>query len=332
VLVAETVPESKRVALGGLLFTSAPAGVLLAILASRLFTGEIASIASNPSLSWRFVMGCGALPAFAALLVRSKLKEPDRWQKAKTEPRGSIRELFTAELRRKTGGGVLVCAVALVTFWVFSAFLPMIATYLAEEVAPKGITPAELGAMKASVVTRCMTSFNIGGAIGVLFAAPLALRLGRRPLFVTYFAWSTAGILLAFVPSWTAQTRILLVGIAAASVYGVFASFQFYLPELYPTRLRGTGAGFCLNTGRLLTVAGPFVVGQIAKGGTPVVVVLRHLAWVPAFGFLMLLLGFAAETKKRALGGIGHGRAERHIPAVIGAGNATKALMEGQIV
>ena len=34
------------------------------------------------------------------------------------------------------------------------------------------------------------------------------------------------------------------------TVFGVFGSFTYYLPELFPTRLRGTGAGFCYNVGR----------------------------------------------------------------------------------
>ena len=48
------------------------------------------------------------------------------------------------------------------------------------------------------------------------------------------------------------------------TVFGVFGSFTYYLPELFPTRLRGTGAGFCYNVGRVIAAAGPFLVGTIA--------------------------------------------------------------------
>jgi hypothetical protein len=44
------------------------------------------------------------------------------------------------------------------------------------------------------------------------------------------------------------------------TVFGIFGSFTFYLPELVPTRLRGTGAGFCYHVGRLITPAGPLLV------------------------------------------------------------------------
>src|SRR3712207_7097001 len=43
--------------------------------------------------------------------------------------------------------------------------------------------------------------------------------------------------------------------------------FRSYLPELFPTRLRGTGAGFTYNVGRLIAAAGPFLVGSIAARG-----------------------------------------------------------------
>jgi hypothetical protein len=39
---------------------------------------------------------------------------------------------------------------------------------------------------------------------------------------------------------------------------GMHAGSAIYFPELYPTRLRGTGAGFCFNFGRIL--AAPILV------------------------------------------------------------------------
>ena len=51
------------------------------------------------------------------------------------------------------------------------------------------------------------------------------------------------------------------------TVFGVFGSFTYYLPELFPTRLRGTGAGFCYNIGRVIAAAGPILVGSIAAQG-----------------------------------------------------------------
>jgi hypothetical protein len=42
-------------------------------------------------------------------------------------------------------------------------------------------------------------------------------------------------------------TRLTMLLPVGAGIYGIFAVFSFYLPELFPARLRATGAGFCYN-------------------------------------------------------------------------------------
>lgn len=72
-----------------------------------------------------------------------------------------------------------------------------------------------------------------------------------------------------------------------------------YLPELYPTRLRATGAGFCFNAGRILASASPFLTGWLVTtlgtfGRAASTVALIYLA-----GLVVLL--FAPETKGKPL-------------------------------
>src|SRR5262245_33559563 len=124
-LVAESVPEERRVQMGTVLFTAPPFFVFLGIFVPWLFTKEIAGIATNTGLSWRLVLGFGALPAVFALVIRTGLKESERWEQA-ARPKIALRELFSRELARRTIGGVLIATVALVTFWIVTAFLPLI--------------------------------------------------------------------------------------------------------------------------------------------------------------------------------------------------------------
>jgi len=296
-LVAETVPEQRRVQMGTVLFTSPPFFVFVAIFVNWLLTKEIASIASNPNLSWRLLLAFGALPAIAAILIRRGLKESEKWSST-DKPKSSLSELFSPELRRRTIGGVLIATVALITFWVVSAFLPVVASFLVDEIVPK---PENVPGLKASFITRAMSWFNFGGLIGSVLAGPLALRLGRRPMYVLYFLWSAVTVALAFGLPLDAQTRLMAFGLVGISVYGIFGSFQFYLPELFPTHLRGSGAGFCLNMGRFLTVAGPFVVGMLARSGANPIDVLRWVAVIPVFGLVLLAAGVGAETKGEKL-------------------------------
>jgi len=99
------------------------------------------------------------------------------------------------------------------------------------------------------------------------------------------------------------HTRLYFYFPIGLTVFGVFGSFTYYLPELFPTRLRGTGAGFTYNTGRLVAAIGPFVVGSIAARGTNALdSAMNVLFWVgivPIVG--LLLLPLAIETKGREL-------------------------------
>ena len=97
--------------------------------------------------------------------------------------------------------------------------------------------------------------------------------------------------------------RPLFSALLGLTVFGVFGSFTYYLPELFPTRLRGTGAGFCYNAGRIVAAIGPFVVGSVAsRGADALTSALRVLFWVGAVPLAgLLLLPFVIETRGRVL-------------------------------
>jgi hypothetical protein len=119
-------------------------------------------------------------------------------------------------------------------------------------------------------------------------------------MFAIYFVASAAAILLTFGSDVAPHMRLYFYFAIGLSVFGIFGSFTFYLPELFPTRLRASGAGFCYNAGRIIAAAGPFAVGAIAaKGAGSAVEVLVWVAMVPAIG--LLLMPWVVETRGRAL-------------------------------
>jgi hypothetical protein len=84
------------------------------------------------------------------------------------------------------------------------------------------------------------------------------------------------------------------------TVFGVFGSFTYYLPELFPTRLRGTGAGFTYNVGRILAAAGPTAVGLVAaRGHGAALQALFLVGIVPLAG--LAFLPWVIETRGRPL-------------------------------
>jgi MFS family permease len=292
-LVAETLPANKRVMGGALLYTSAPAGLFLATFVNDLLTRKVGVLAANPDLSWRAVFLTGLVPAAVAVLIRLKVKEPDVW---KPEHAPRIRELFTPELRSRAVGGLAMAIVALVTWWSCSAFIPLVASHLNSEMLPK-LDDDALALRRTEFITTATTAFNLGGLIGTLLTVPVATRLGRRPMFLLYFAFGAAAIYSTFGVSMPATLRLYMMFTVGLGVFGVFGSFTFYLPELFPVRLRGTGAGFCYNAGRIVTSAFPFAVAYVGRNGIDPLPILTWVAVAPVVGIVLVLTGVGVETR-----------------------------------
>jgi MFS family permease len=290
-LVAESLPAKKRVLGGALLYTSAPFGIFLAIFVNDLLTSKLQRIASDPTLSWRVVFLTGLVPAAVALLIRLRVREPETFREPETTPR--IAELFEPELRRRTLGGLALAVVALVTWWSCSAFIPILSSFLAKNA---NLSAQEFAHLKTDYITRGTSWFTLGGLIGTLLTVPIATRLGRRPMFLGYFALGAAAILSTFGLPMSPEARLMMMFTVGISVFGVFGSFTFYLPELFPMRLRGTGSGFCYNAGRIITSAFPFALGEIVKGRNPLDVVV-WVAIAPAIGVILVLAGVGTETR-----------------------------------
>src|SRR6185436_15907418 len=121
-----------------------------------------------------------------------------------------------------------------------------------------------------------------------------------RWMFAIYYLAAGLVVLYTFKVSHPPETRLYLCGLIGLTVFGVFGSFTYYLPELFPTRLRATGAGFCYNVGRILAAGGPLWVGTVAaRGSSTVLETVAAIGYVPLIG--LLLVPLAIETKGREL-------------------------------
>jgi MFS family permease len=303
-LVAEVVPEKRRVEAGALLYTSAPLGLFLAVFVNSLISTVY--LADHPETSWRWVLGCGLIPAAFAFFVRTLVKEPEVWEKSAADQRGRIRELFTPKYRMATLSGFLPALTILITWWTCNAFLQVIAADMALATAAREkLSAHDTGALKTAWITLGSSAFNLGGLLGTLLTIPAAKFLGRRTMFGVYFLGSAAALFTAFGHRWEPITQLWLFFPIGVTVFGVFGACTYYLPELFPTRLRATGAGFCYNAGRFITAIGPFIVGSYAKAGPSALGSILHtlcfVAAAPLIG--LLFLPWIIETKNRVLEG-----------------------------
>jgi len=303
-MVAEVVPEKRRVEAGALLYTSAPMGLFLATWANFQIAGVF--FKGSPETSWRWVFLCGLVPAAVAFVVRLFVREPERWKEAAAgsheHPR--IAELFTPKLWPITRSGLSMAIIALIAWWGVNAFIPTVSTGLAQATAKaKGFDRAATFALVELWKARTTNAFNLGGLIGTLLTIPAAKIMGRRKMFALYYLASAIAIFATFGLDLPPLTRLYMYFFIGVTIFGVFGSFTYYLPELFPTRLRGTGAGFCYNAGRIVAAGGPFLVGAIAARGADALAsaqqVLFWIGVVPLVG--VFLSRYAIETKDQAL-------------------------------
>ena len=238
---------------------------------------RVVVLTGSADLAWRLVFLTGIVPAAIALWIRRRIREPETW----TAERGAVprlAELFAPELRRATLGALALCLVTLVTWWGVTAFLPFVAASFA---------PAGGVVDVAAQIRRSTNAFNLGGLVGTIATIPLA-RLGRRRLFALYFLGAALAIWTTFGLAWEPATRIRLLFLVGLTVFGVNGAYSFYLPELFPIRLRGTGAGFCFNTGRLVAAAGPYLVGAALGSVATPMDAIRWVAIVPLVGLAVV--------------------------------------------
>jgi len=302
-MVAEVVPDKRRLEAGALLYTSAPLGLFLATYVTWAIAGV--QFADHPEVSWRYVFLCGLIPAAIALLVRLLVKEPERWKEyGVSAAPPSLSELFQPAYRRLTLSGLAMALVCLLMWWSCNAFLATIASGLASKEANAcHLLPAAAVALQEQYKATATNAFNLGGLLGTLATVPIAKYLGRKPMFGIYFALSAAALMLGFGLPLAPEHRLYAYFPIGLFVFGVFGSFTYYLPELYPTRLRATGAGFCYNAGRVIAAGGPFLVGAIAvRGADALHSAMEVLFWVGVVPLVGLLaLPWVEETRGRAL-------------------------------
>ena len=165
-----------------------------------------------------------------------------------TNLRTSARKVI--DLPTRTLSGFLMALIALITWWSTNAFIPIVGTGLARQSAKlHGLDAAATAALGEQWKAAATNNFNLGGLIGILLTVPIALKWGRKPMFAIYFAASALSLLAAFGLNLPPQTRLLMYLPIGLSVFGIFSSFTFYLPELFPWRLASHGSRVLLQCG-----------------------------------------------------------------------------------
>ena len=288
-LVAEVFPKHARERAGGIFHASSVAGIWLAAVAGLVVGTQ-----------WRYAYLVGIVPALLVLWVRVSIKEPDTWKEAKQSKgsrMGSFRDLLgIPRWRARAIGGALLAMVGLATFWGVA----VAGQNLAEDLLKKLGAPAETISSRAKIAFGFIQT--TGGFVGQLAMGPLCAWLGRRRTFAwMHVAAFFATLLICWLPGAVGSYALFLclAPIFGFFVQGIHSGYAVYFPELFPTYLRATGAGFCFNTGRILAAPVLIWISAWMKAEFELPIAISFLGGLFLLGLVVLM--FLPETKGQPL-------------------------------
>lgn len=225
--------------------------------------------------AWRYMYLVGVLPGLATLWMRRGIPESEDWKAIDRQRRDAVARqragttltatdkaltrftvvdlLADPELRRRTIIAVLMSLSTTLGWWGISTWVPPYIGAMAARSGLSAATWASFGGM----------AYNVGAIAGYIGLGFLADTYGRKRITLLFFV--TTFLLTPVLFLWTHDVGLLLL---VACVTGFFSLGQYtwmptWLPELYPTRIRGTAIAFCFNVPRFLAWMGPMVAGML---------------------------------------------------------------------
>jgi MFS family permease len=174
-------------------------------------------------------------------------------------------------------------------YWGVSSFVPSYVGAVA--------TAAKLAAQRWVGLAGLVQ--NLGALLGFICFGFLADALGRKP--TTFFYYLLSLILTPIVYLWVKEIHLLLLVFAIFGFFtqGIFSWTAVWLPELFPTRMRATAAGFIFNAPRLISFVAPLFAGRliVSLGGYGKAASIVGLFYVLG----LVAVPFLPETKGKPL-------------------------------
>jgi MFS family permease len=176
-------------------------------------------------------------------------------------------------------------------YWGVATFIP---TYVGGIATKAGLSAPYYSGLAGFITTGC-------GIVGFISLGFLADAIGRKPTAMLFYLMCL--VLTPLVYLWGQSQDIgvvlFLVGVFGFFSLGIWAWAPVWLPELYPTRMRGTAVAFVFNAPRFISCLGPLVAGTL-------IVALGGYGWAATYVGLFFALGvlaapFLPETRGQPL-------------------------------
>jgi MFS family permease len=305
-IMAELWPANARGKGGAFLQAGYPIGSILA-------SGVWLAIGNTGPGAWRYMFLIGVLPALLTFWIRRNVPESARWEESNARRRAAY------DLR-KQGAALQGEDAALVRFTLVDMFAEpavrsrLIITFimsLSVTIGYWGVStfvPSYVGSVATAAGLAAPTwaalaglAQNLGALAGFVAFGFLADAFGRKP--TTFVFYLMCLVITPIVYLWVKDIRVLLLAFAVFGffVQGTFSWTPIWLPELFPTRMRATAAGFIFNAPRLISAIAPLIAGTliVSLGGYGKAATIIGLFYVLG----LLAVPFLPETNGKPLPG-----------------------------
>ncbi|MCL2337784.1 MAG: MFS transporter [Firmicutes bacterium] len=309
-LLSELVPSRLRGKYIVFFMTVLPIGMAVGGLLTYLFL---------PYLGWRGMFVLEAFFALWAFVIWKHLPESALWleSKARYNEADAVMEHIEQKIEKNTGQPLPVVEATyadtpapeavkeqspfaelfsrhhmkitiMATIWMFTTMMAFygINLWLTSLLVAKGFAIIKSMGYVALIA--------LGGVPGYFFISYMIEKVGRKWMVVLM------AVLTAVMAYSYGQAPTLGLVIGTGLLY-MFCQYSFnmvnqvYLPELFSTRLRGTGVGYTAACGRLGATIGPIIIGYILAGYGPTAVMLFAFGVNLVTAVVVALLG--PETK-----------------------------------
>jgi AAHS family 4-hydroxybenzoate transporter-like MFS transporter len=302
--------------------------VTLMMLVSCGFTvgavvGGLVSAALIPAFGWRAVFYVGGLaPLVIGLLMLPLLPESmqflvlrgrrtdkvAQWLRA-IDPSvvaGAGSRYLVQEAPQK-GGSVLALfhagrAWTTTLLWLVN-FLNLLNLYFLSNWLPTIIKDAGLS---TSMAVLAGTVLPIGGTIGTLVMGQMIDRSGFRRVLIPGFLVAAVAIVLIGRPEASLLFLFASILVAGFCIVGGQPAVNALAGSYYPTTLRSTGIGWSLGVGRIGSIVGPVLGGELIRMNWPNSTIFA-IAAVPAL--LSAVMLWLMERPPVAGGAVAEGMA-----------------------
>jgi MFS transporter, PHS family, inorganic phosphate transporter len=270
VLISEYAHHGTRGRQVALVFSAQAVGLIVGPLLALAFLGG----GLGAPLTWRLLLGVGAIPAAVAVWLRRKLPESDHFTAAKsantvpanTVPAAATKKADAPGARPPAGLRAFLASRRLLTLLIGTAgcwFLLDYAYYGNTISTPRIISLIAPGASQITTIAIQLAIFVVAAVPGYILAIARMDRIGHRKLQLAGFIlMGLCFAVIGLVPGMTTAVAPFLL------VYGIsyfFTEFgpnvtTFVLPgELFPTSARATGHGISAGIGKFGAFVGVFL-------------------------------------------------------------------------